>query len=150
MMTEMSLSIHNHGRQHLEIALPPGATVWSAFVAGQPVRPSVREGKLLLPLERSTGDDAPFSIELAYVGTNQFPQRRGNLELISPKLDAPLKSARWELFLPPDYRYSDFAGTMAPEVAVAAPVPIPSGFSRYDYSHRDSLSRTDAYKALKS
>ena len=39
MMTEMSLSIKNNGRQFLEIELPPSAKVWSAFVAGQPVRP---------------------------------------------------------------------------------------------------------------
>jgi hypothetical protein len=49
-MTELSLSIRNNGRQHLEIELPDKTTVWSAFVAGEPVRPSVREGKLLLPL----------------------------------------------------------------------------------------------------
>ena len=50
MMTEMSLSVRNNGRQFLEIELPAGAKVWSAFVAGQPVRPSLRDGKLLLPI----------------------------------------------------------------------------------------------------
>ncbi|PYI88336.1 MAG: hypothetical protein DME26_03785, partial [Verrucomicrobia bacterium] len=50
MMTEMALSVRNQGRQHLEIGLPAGATVWSAFVAGRAVRPSIKEGKLLLPL----------------------------------------------------------------------------------------------------
>jgi len=147
-MTEMSMSIHNNGRQHLEIALPAGATVWSAFVAGQAVRPSVREGKLLLPLEHPSADDAAFSIELTYVGTNQFPQTHGKFELISPTLDAPLKSARWELFLPPDYRYSDFGGTMVREVAAAAAEA--SLFSRYAYSQQESQNRTERYNAWKS
>ena len=46
MMTEMSLSVRNNGRQFLEVELPQGTTVWSAFVAGQPVRPSLRDGKI--------------------------------------------------------------------------------------------------------
>ena len=33
-MTEMTLGIHNNGRQDLEVELPAGARVWSAFVAG--------------------------------------------------------------------------------------------------------------------
>ncbi len=53
MMTEMALSVRNNGRQFLEVALPAGANVWSAFVAGQPVRPSLRVGKLLLPIQQS-------------------------------------------------------------------------------------------------
>ena len=58
MMTEMALQVRNNARQYLEITLPPGAEVWCAFVAGQPVRPSRRNGKLLLPMERSSGDVA--------------------------------------------------------------------------------------------
>ncbi|PYJ03072.1 MAG: hypothetical protein DME25_13620 [Verrucomicrobia bacterium] len=148
MMTEMSLSVRNHGRQHLEIALPKGATVWSAFVAGQAVRPSLREGKLLLPLEQAGGGDAALPVELTYVGASPFPERRGAVELISPTLDAPFKSARWELFLPPDYRYSDFAGTMARETTEAAPEA--SLFSRFDYRQREAQSRSELAKELKS
>ena len=37
-----------------------------------------------------------------------------------PRLDVPLKGAHWELFLPPDYQYSDFGGTMARELAGVA------------------------------
>ena len=147
-MTEMSLAMRNNGRQHLEIAMPPGATVWSAFVAGQAVRPSVREGKLLLPLEHPSADDAPFTVELTYVGTNRFPQKRGAFELVSPRLDAPLKSARWELFLPPDYRYSDFSGTMVRETASTATEA--SIFSRYAYSQQESQNKDVMFKAWKS
>ncbi|MGH7994331.1 MAG: hypothetical protein ACREDQ_12495, partial [Limisphaerales bacterium] len=77
MMTEMSLSVRNNGRQFLEIELPSGATNWSAFVAGQPVQPSLREGKLLLPIQQSGVDDGAMSVELTYVGTNTFPRTRG-------------------------------------------------------------------------
>ena len=43
MMTEVTLSIRNNGRQHLEIELPERTKVWSAFVAGEIGRASCRE-----------------------------------------------------------------------------------------------------------
>src|SRR5207248_8960210 len=51
MMTELALNVRNNGRQFLEVTLPRGAQVWSAFVSGQAVRPRLRDGRLLLPLE---------------------------------------------------------------------------------------------------
>jgi hypothetical protein len=148
MMTDMSLSVRNQGRQHLEIELPPGATVWSAFIAGQAVRPSVKEGKLLLPLEHSVGDDAPIAIQLVYIGSSAFPARRGDFELVSPKMDAPLKSARWELYLPPDYRYSKFGGTMTHEVETA--MLEATSFSFLDYSSRESKNKAELAQEVKS
>jgi len=112
MMTEMTLAVRNNARQYLEIALPPGTTnVWSAFVAGQPVRPCVRAGKLLVPMERRSGD-TPVTVEVTYVGSEHFPRGRGGVSLASPALDVPLKDAHWELYLPPDYTYGEFAGSM--------------------------------------
>ncbi len=144
MMTEMSIAVRNNGRQHLEIALPPGATVWSAFVAGQAVRPSVREGKLLLPLENAGSDDAALTVELTYVSTNQFPAKSGRVSLVSPTLDVPLKNARWELYLPPDYFYDQFTGTMSREAG--AGVFEASSFSVLEYSKKESDAKAEAKK----
>jgi hypothetical protein len=126
MMTEMLLAVRNNGRQFLEVELPAGATVWSAFVAGQPVRPSRRDGKLLLPLEQSGADEGPVAVALTYVDTNSFPKNRGTVGFVSPRLDVPLKNARWELFLPPDYRYSGFSV---------------SSFSLSEYTEKERVTR---------
>jgi hypothetical protein len=142
------LSVRNQGRQHLEIALPTGAKVWSAFVAGQAVRPSVKDGKLLLPLEHSLGDDSAIPVDLVYVDTSVFPRKHGSVELVSPKLDAPLKSARWELFLPPDYDYSHFGGTMSHENETT--MLEAASFSILDYSSRESKSKAELAKEWKS
>lgn len=147
MMTEMSLAVRNNGRQHLEIELPPGATVWSAFVAGQPVRPSKRTGKLLLPLERSVGD-APIAIEVTYVSTNKFPKSRGAVEMISPKLDVPLKNAHWDLYLPPDYDYSRFEGSMARGVAEV--VPVVQNFTLSEYTVQENYKAEQKKAEVKS
>ncbi|MBI2440930.1 MAG: hypothetical protein HYV35_06110 [Lentisphaerae bacterium] len=140
-MTEMSLAIRNNARQYLEVALPEGASnVWYAFVAGQPVQPSVREGKLLLPLERSGAGGEAVAVEFAYVGASRFPRRKGSVELMTPAIDVPLKDARWDLYLPPDYQYRNFNGTMkiGEEPAVIAK---PSADVSYSISDYESVER---------
>ncbi len=146
MMTAASLSVRNNGRQHLEVELPKGATVWSAFVAGEAVRPSKRGDRLLLPLERTAASDTPVAVELTYVGEDKFPRRSGKVALASPKFDVPLKNARWDLFLPPDYDYGDFAGSMTRTVDVGAPVV--QDFSRGLYSEAETQTVTERRKAM--
>ena len=141
MMTEMTLAVRNNGRQFLEVELPASAQVWSAFVAGQPVRTSRRDGKLLLPLEQSGADEAPVAVALTYVDTNSFPKGRGRVGFVSPRLDVPLKNARWELFLPPDYRYSDFSGTMTRELAGGNLI---SSFSLSEYTEKERVTKAAA------
>jgi hypothetical protein len=68
------------------------------------------------------------------VGTNVFPRSRGPVEMISPAFDAPFKNARWELFLPPDYDYDDFAGTMTREPGGA---PQVADFSVLEYNRAE-------------
>ncbi len=149
MMTEMSLSLQSNGRQFLEVSLPPGATVWSAFVAGQAVRPGLHDGKLLLPIEQSAADDGAISLQLTYVGTNAFPRGNGQLGFVSPQFDVPLKNARWEVYLPPDYDYKSFAGTMTREI-VSAPEPTSTSFSSLDYSLAEQTSKSaETEEALK-
>jgi type II secretory pathway pseudopilin PulG len=143
MMTELSLSVRNNGRQFLEVELPADAKVWSAFVAGQPVRPSVRGGKYLLPIESAGANDA-ISVELTYVGTNHFPKARGEIGFVSPKFDVPLKNARWEVYLPPDYDYQDLRqGTMTRETSLKAE-PLSLSYSFLDYSRMEQASKASA------
>ena len=150
MMTELSVSLQSNGRQFLAIGLPPGSTVWSAFVAGQAVRPGVQDGKLLLPIEQSAADDGAIVVDLTYVGTNSFPRGKGQVRFDSPKFDVPLKNARWQVYLPPDYDYSRFQGTMTREMASAsAPESASTSFSSLDYSLMEQTSKSaDTQEAL--
>lgn len=134
-MTQLEVVLRNNGRQSLAIALPDGATVWSAFVDGQPVRPAQQGDRLWLPLERTGADDAPIPVELTYVGRLPFPRRAGHVQLASPRLDVPLKDARWELFLPPEYTYDGFKGTMSYESADL--VPITQDFTLAEYNRQE-------------
>jgi len=136
MMTRLALSVRNNGRQFLEVALPKGAQVWSAFVAGQAVKPSLRDGRLLLPIERA-GDSA-IPIELTYVSAEKFPRTKGAVDLASPALDVPVKNAHWQLYLPSDRGYSGFGGTMTHEAEAA---PDYHSFTLSEYSQAETKSR---------
>jgi hypothetical protein len=140
-MTQMELTIRNNGRQHLDLALPAGAQVWSAFVAGQPVRPAQNGSRLLLPLEGS-GNGEPILLDVTYVSRARFPRTRGKVELASPLLDVPLKDARWELFLPPDYNYDKFGGSMTYERADFAPVAM--DFTLGEYKRQQAATAASA------
>ncbi|HXA44606.1 MAG TPA: hypothetical protein VNZ25_03795, partial [Candidatus Angelobacter sp.] len=142
MMTEMALSLRSNGRQFLQLELPPGATVWSAFVAGQAVRPSLHDGKFLLPVEPSAAGDDSVPVELTYVGSNSFPQVRGNIGFVSPKFDVPLKNASWEIYLPPDYDYRGFQGSMTRDLAPVLESAT-SSFSILDYSSMEQAKKSE-------
>lgn len=139
-ITAMSLAIRNNGRQYLEVEPPAGGEVWSAFVAGQAVRPGSRAGRYLLPLERSGADGAPIDVELTFVATNQFPRTKGSVSLASPKLDVPIKNARWKLYLPPKYKYADFGGSMLQESGLLVPVSAGS-FSLSSYTQQEEAKQ---------
>jgi len=109
-------------------------------VAGQPVRPSSSGGKVLLPIQQSGVDDGVMSVELTYVATNTFPRTRGAVEFVSPQFDVPLKNARWEVYLPPDYGYRNFDGTMSREM-VASPEVASRSFSFLDYSRMEQVNK---------
>jgi hypothetical protein len=111
-LTEATLAVRNNARQYLEAVLPKGAELWSAFVDEQAVRPSLREGRILLPLERAGSADSPVRVQLVYAGSVAFPARRGRMQFESPSFDMPVQSARWQVFLPPDYEYKRFEGSM--------------------------------------
>jgi len=83
-----------------------------------------------------------------YIGSSPFPKTSGKVQLVSPQLDAPLKSARWELFLPPDYEYSRFGGTMAHEVETA--LTEASNFSALDYVSLEWKNKTESAREAKS
>ena len=61
LLVEARYAVRNNQRSFLKVVLPAGAILWSAEVAGRPVRPAVAEaGSILLPLEKSrAGDEAP-------------------------------------------------------------------------------------------
>jgi hypothetical protein len=68
------------------------------------------------------------------VTRDAFPRTKGKVELAAPKLDVPLKNARWDLYLPPDYDYAKFSGSMTHEAVDAPAVQV---YSSVDYRKQE-------------
>jgi hypothetical protein len=114
LLVEARYAVRNNQRSFLKVALPPGAMVWSARVAGRPRRPGVAErGALLLPLEKGrAGEDAPtFAVELVYYqAVAAWSSRQGRVSLGLPAVDLPISRTGLELHYSPRYRVTPQPG----------------------------------------
>jgi hypothetical protein len=107
-------AIRNNQRSFLKLSLPRGATVWSAEVAGRPVRPGVAEQDgVLLPLEKGrAGAEAPtFAADLVYLQRTEAWTDRGRARLDLPALDLPVSRTGLELYYSPRFRVDPQPGT---------------------------------------
>jgi len=113
-LVQARYAVRNNQRNFVKITLPPGATVWSASLAGRPVRPGQSpDGSLLLPLEKSRGgDDAPaFAVEVLYLTKATSWQEKGHEKVLLPALDLPVSRTGLLLYYPPLFHVSAEPGT---------------------------------------
>lgn len=106
-LVQARYAVRNNQRSFVKITLPPGAMVWSASLAGKPVRPGQSpDGSLLLPLEKARGGEeaAPFVVEIFYVMRGVAWQEKGKARLELPALDLPISRTGLLLYYPPLFR----------------------------------------------
>ena len=85
-------AVRNNQRAFLAVRLPEGATLWSAAVAGRPLRPGLdQNGAVLLTLEKGrAGEEAPaFAVELTYLQRSGAWTDKGRGLLTLPTVDLP-------------------------------------------------------------
>jgi hypothetical protein len=125
LLVEGRYAVRNNQRSFLKVVLPSGAILWSAEVAGRPVRPALAEaGSILLPLEKGrAGDDAPtFVVGLVYLqGERAAWLEKGRARVDLPSLDLPISRTGVELFYSPRFHIEPQAGTFRVE---ADPGPL--------------------------
>jgi hypothetical protein len=113
-LVESRYAIRNNQRNFVKVTLPAGATLWSATLAGKPVRPgSAPDGGLLLPLAKTrVGEDAPeFALEIVYLLPGTAWTDKGHLKLALPALDLPVSRTGLQVFYPPLFRLSPESGS---------------------------------------
>jgi hypothetical protein len=106
-------AVRNNQRAFLAVALPPGALLWSASVAGRAVRPgNGPDGTLLLPLRKGkAGEEAPaFVVEMAFFARAGAWTERGRQQLLLPALDLPVSRTGMALHHSPRFRVGLLAG----------------------------------------
>jgi hypothetical protein len=117
-LVQARYAVRNNQRNFVKIALPQGATVWSASLAGRPVRPGQSpDGSLLLPLEKSRGgEDAPaFVVEVFYLTKASAWGDKGRETVTLPALDLPISRTGVLLYYPPTFRVTAEPGTFRAE-----------------------------------
>jgi len=113
-LVESRYAIRNNQRNFVKVTLPSGATLWSATLAGKPVRPgSAPDGGLLLPLAKThAGDETPeFALEIVYLLPGTAWTDKGHLKLALPALDLPVSRTGLQVFYPPLFRLSPESGS---------------------------------------
>ena len=111
-------AVRNNQRNFLKITLPQGATLWSASLAGKPVRPGQSpDGSVLLPLEKShAGEDSPeFAVEIVYISRGTAWNDKGQFKLALPALDLPISRTGLLVYHPPLFKVTPELGSFRTE-----------------------------------
>ena len=110
-LTEIKLTVKNQAQPFLKVALPTGASILSAEIAGEKVKPVEGPDGNRVPLLRA-GFRATDSYTVAFVFMHSGAPfaKKGGSELYLPKMDVPISVLHWEVFLPQQYKVKDFGG----------------------------------------
>jgi hypothetical protein len=103
-LTEMMLRVRNRAQPFLKVVLPEGATLVSASVAGVAVKPVLGTDGTRVPLLRAgfrpTG---PYDVSFVFLYSGTPFEKKGDLQMLLPKVDVPIGLVQWELFVPERY-----------------------------------------------
>ncbi|GAB4318401.1 MAG: hypothetical protein Kow0059_11860 [Candidatus Sumerlaeia bacterium] len=118
LLTRAVFQTRNNRNQYLQVTLPEKATVWSSFVAGQPVKPAMDDkGRLLLVLKKSFTlheQTQAFPVEIVYLQELEKFQTRARLTISLARPDVPVSRAFATLLAPRDFKLRGFSGTLKP------------------------------------
>jgi hypothetical protein len=156
-------AVRNNQRSFLAVALPPQSTLWSASLAGTPVRPGISAtGGLLLPLRKGrTNEEAPtFVVELLYLQRAPGWTEKGDAHLDLPAVDLPVSRTGLTIHHSPRYDIDPKPGAFRPEndpgpwsaalraggsVSLASP-PVAASPSPGDHDAKDLKSLMDRFE----
>src|SRR6266849_1407367 len=128
-LTEVKLTVKNQAQPFLKVALPAGASILSADVAGERVKPvqgpDGNRVPLLRPGFRPTGS---YTVSFVFMHSGAPFAKKGGAALDLPNMDIPISLLQWEIFLPEQYKVKDFGGdAMAADLVPPAFVEVNAG-----------------------
>jgi len=110
-LTEVRLTIKNQAQPFLKVNLPPGASILSAEVAGEKVKPVEAPDGNRVPLLRVGFRPVDsYIVSFVFLHSGAPFAKKGGSELSLPKMDVPIDILQWEVFLPQRYQVKDFGG----------------------------------------
>ena len=113
--------IENTSEAYLELEMPAGASLWTAVVAGAPVKPIQSSNKptrtgatrLRLPLVRTQTGDLDYSVELKYAGKLKMSSFTSKLTFpLIESININVELSQVKLLLPANQYWYGFDGTL--------------------------------------
>lgn len=112
-LTEITLWMRNRAQPFMKVELPEGGSLLSVEVAGSPASPVEGKDGSRVPLLRpGYRPDGPYSVSFVYVHAGAPFAKKGDMQMMLPKMDVPVNVLEWELFVPDRYRVDRFDGNM--------------------------------------
>ncbi|HMC30775.1 MAG TPA: carboxypeptidase-like regulatory domain-containing protein [Candidatus Angelobacter sp.] len=122
-LTEVKLTVKNQAQPFLKVNLPAGATIVSADVAGEKVKPVQGPDGNRVPLLRAGfRPSGPYEVSFVFMHSGTPFAKKGGSELALPSMDVPISLLEWELFLPEQYKVKDFGGDAIAAYLLPAPM----------------------------
>ena len=140
-LTEVKLTVKNQAQPFLKVALPQGASILSAEVAGEKVKPVEGPDGNRVPLLRAgfRPSDA-YNVSFVFMHSGAPFAKKGGSDISLPKMDVPIDLLQWEVFLPEQYKVKDFRGdAIATNLLPPASQDV-SGAEAYDVGKVTSVS----------
>jgi hypothetical protein len=110
-LTEVRLVLRNQAQPFLKVALPAGASILSADVAGEKVKPVQGPDGNRVPLLRpGFRPRDSYTVSFVFMHSGAPFAKKGGSELTLPKMDVPIGLVQWEVFLAEQYKVKDFGG----------------------------------------
>jgi hypothetical protein len=136
-LTEVKLTLKNQAQPFLKVALPAGATILSADVGGERVKPVQGADGSRVPLLRPgfhpTGS---YTVSFVFMHSGAPFAKKGGADLSLPSMDIPISLLNWEVFLPEQYKVKDFGGDVI--AADRVPQPFHEEVAMRDYRMREA------------
>jgi hypothetical protein len=131
-LTEVKLTVKNQAQPFLKIGLPAGATIVSADVAGEKVKPVEAPDGSRVPLLRAgfRPTDA-YTVSFVFMHSGAPFAKKGGSDLSLPGMDIPINLLQWEVFLPEQYKVKDFNGDVMQADRVPQPFVESTGLETY-------------------
>jgi hypothetical protein len=140
-LTEVKLVLKNQAQPFLKVALPAGATILSADVGGERVKPvqgpDGNRVPLLRPGFRPTG---PYTVSFVFMHSGAPFAKKGGADLSLPSMDIPISLLSWEIFLPEQYKVKDFGGDAIASNLVPPAFRADTVAYRYDENREAELA----------
>jgi hypothetical protein len=110
-LTEVKLTVKNQAQPFLKVGLTTGASIVSAEVAGEKVKPVQGSDGSRVPLLRpGFRPNGPYQVSFVFLHSGAPFAKKGGSDLSLPKMDVPIDLLQWEVFLPQQYKVKDFGG----------------------------------------